>query len=74
MQNRQPLTGSCSSISLPATTRFAEESKSLREKLARQVEWMQRRGISIGLKETERPSAEQKDALPGTVLYFADET
>jgi hypothetical protein len=55
MQNRQPVTGGCSSISLPATKRFAEESKSLREKLARQVEWMQRRGINIRLREAERP-------------------
>ena len=74
MQNRQTVSGSCSSISLPSATKFAKESNSLREKLAQQVQWMKNRGISIRLKEADRPSTDEKDPLPGTVLYFADET
>ena len=74
MQNRQPIKGSCASIGLPSATKFAQESKSLSEKLSQQVQWMQKRGISIKLRESERPSAEDRRPLPGTVLYFSEES
>ena len=72
MQHRQPLKGSCASIALPSTTKFAEVSSNLAEKLARQIQWMQKRGITIRLSEAERPSVEDKEPLPGTVIFFAD--
>ena len=72
MQHKHPLSGSCASIALPSATRFSEVSSSLAEKLAHQIEWMQKRGISIKLEEAERPEVEEKEPLPGTVLYFSD--
>jgi ferritin len=74
MQYRQPVSKSCSSISLPTAARFAAESNSLSEKLERQIQWMQKRGIDIRLKQAERPPVDQKKSpLPGTVLYFASD-
>ena len=73
MQHKQNFSGSCASIALPSATRFSEVSSSLAEKLAQQIEWMRKRGISIKLEEDERPEVEEKNPLPGTVLYFSDE-
>ena len=70
MQQKQAMRGGCSSIALPTAARFSEESRSLADKLAKQVQWMKQRGIDIRLKETERPSVEKKLPLPGTVLHF----
>jgi hypothetical protein len=57
--------------SLPTTTKFNEESKSLADKFVSQVEWMQQRGIGVNISESERPRAIPKPPLPGTVIYFS---
>ena len=71
MSYRQPITGSCTSIALPSAVKFSEESESLAEKRARQIRWMQERGIDLKFKDKERPSAAEKRPLPGTVIYFS---
>ena len=70
MQHKQATRDHCDSIVLPTDARFAEESRSLREKRSRQIEWMRRRGINIQLREIERPAVTQKPPLPGTVIDF----
>ena len=70
MQQKQTTTDGCTSIALPTAARFSQESKNLAEKLAKQIQWMQKRGINIQLKEAERPPVEQKPPLPGTVISF----
>ena len=71
MQHRHSTGDGCASIDLPATLRFSQESSNLTEKLAMQVRWMQKQGIDIRLRESERPAVEQKLPLPGTVIYFS---
>jgi hypothetical protein len=56
---------------LPAVAEFSQESSTLVEKLAIQIKWMQKKGIDISLKESERPRLAQKPVLPGTVIYFS---
>ncbi len=57
---------------LPTAAECSQESSRLAEKLATQIQWMEKRGIDIRLKESERPpSPAQKPALPGTVIYFS---
>jgi primosomal protein N'' len=49
----------------------SQDSDTLAKKLATQIEWMQKKGIDISLKESERPPRPtQKPPLPGTVIYF----
>jgi hypothetical protein len=43
--------------SAPTTVRFAEESKTLAEKYEAQVRWMQEKGITGGIDQTERKPA-----------------
>jgi hypothetical protein len=58
---------------LPTAAKVSEESSTLAEKLAKQIEWMQKKGIDISLKESERPARPpRKPPLPGTVIYFSD--
>jgi hypothetical protein len=56
---------------LPTTARLSQESSTLAEKLATQIQWMQNKGIDISLKESERPRLAEKTPLPGTVIYFS---
>ena len=58
----------------PAAAKWAEESDKLAKKLSIQIQWMQERGIDIRLKESERPRLEKKPPLPGTVIYFSNNT
>ena len=74
MQHKQSTEYGCSSVVLPTAARFSQGSKKLTEKLARQIQWMQERGINIQLKDGERPAATHKSPLPGTVLYFSTES
>ena len=58
-----------------AAAEWAEESDRLAEKLAIQRRWMQKRGIDITLKESERPPRPQKKPpLPGTVIFFSSKS
>ena len=56
---------------LPTAAKVSQESSTLAEKLATQIEWMQKKGIDISLKESERPRLARKPPLPGTVIYFS---
>ncbi len=56
---------------LPTAVKLSQESSTLAEKLATQIQWMQKKGIDISLKESERPRLAQKPPLPGTVIYFS---
>jgi hypothetical protein len=56
---------------LPTVAKFTQESSTLTEKLAAQVQWMRKKGIDIRLKESERPRVEQKSPLPGSIIYFS---
>ncbi len=56
---------------LPTVVKLSQESSTLAEKLATQIQWMQKKGIDISLKESERPRLAQKPPLPGTVIYFS---
>ncbi len=56
---------------LPTVANTSKESSALVEKLAIQIRWMQKKGIDISLKESERPRLAQKPVLPGTVIYFS---
>jgi hypothetical protein len=64
---RDTLTGK----SLPTVTKLTPESSTLAVKLAIQIKWMQKKGIDIYLKDSERPRLEQKPPLPGTTIYFS---
>ena len=56
---------------LPTSAECSQESSRLPEKLATQIQWMEKRGIDIRLRESERPPRPaQKPVLPGTVIYF----
>lgn len=59
---------------LPPAAKIAQESSTLAEKLATQIQWMQNKGIDIRLKESERPRPAQKPPLPGTVIYFSSKS
>jgi hypothetical protein len=56
---------------LPTVANFSQESTTLTEKLATQIRWMQKKGISIKLKDSERPPPGQRSPLPGTTIYFS---
>lgn len=56
---------------LPTAAKVSQESSPLAEKLANQIEWMQKKGIDISLKDSERRRVAQKPPLPGTVIYFS---
>ncbi len=56
---------------LPTVAKLTQESGTLIEKLATQIQWMQKKGINISLKESERPRLVTKPLLPGTVIYFS---
>ncbi len=56
---------------LPTVVKLSQESSTLAEKLATQIQWMQKKGIDMSLKESERPRLAQKPPLPGTVIYFS---
>ena len=51
---------------------WAQESSRLAEKRAAQIQWMEKRGIDIKLKDSERPRPSPKPPLPGTVIYFSN--
>jgi hypothetical protein len=55
---------------LPTSAQCTQVSSTLAEKLAAQIQWMQKKGIDICLKESERPRLDQRPALPGTVIHF----
>ena len=71
MQHKNRVGNTLAPIALPIAAKFPEESGRLAEKLARQMKWMQKRGIDITLKDSERPRPAKKPSLPGTVLYFS---
>jgi len=56
---------------LPTVARFTQESTTLAEKLAKQVQWMRKKGIDIRLKDSERPRLDQRSPLPGSIIYFS---
>jgi hypothetical protein len=56
---------------LPTVLKHSKESGMFAEKLAIQIQWMQKKGIGIGLKKSECPRLVQKPPLPGTVIYFS---
>lgn len=71
MHLRRLISGSFVAKSLPTKEQWAQEASRLAEKRAAQIEWMERRGINIRLKESERPRPPQKPPLPGTVIFFS---
>lgn len=56
---------------LPRNARPYQGADALAAKVASRIEWMRKRGIGIGLKETERPRLTKKPPLPGTVIPFS---
>lgn len=70
MQFRHLIRDTSVVTALPTSAKCTQVSGTLAEKLAAQIQWMQKKGIDIRLKESERPSPEQRPVLPGTVIYF----
>ena len=73
MQFIRRMRGTLSRKALSTGVDCSHQSRVLAEKLATQIQWMEKRGIDIRLKESELPSRPaQKPALPGTVIYFSN--
>ena len=58
-------------VVLSSALKFSVESSTLARKLAAQIQWMQKRGIDMRLRESERPCLPKKPTLPGTIIYFS---
>lgn len=71
MQFRHRMRDAFAANALPTVAKLTQESSTLVEKLAAQVQWMQKKGIDISFKESERPHLVQKPLLPGTIIYFS---
>jgi hypothetical protein len=71
MQFRYQIRDTQAVKALPTVLKRSKGPGMLAEKLAIQIQWMQKKGIGIGLKESECPQPVQKPPLPGTIIYFS---
>ena len=58
-------------VRLPTAAVPCERSSALDAKFADRVDWMQTRGIRIGLNVSECPQLVKRLPLPGTVIPFS---